>query len=420
MHDLKAMRQDPAYFINGIARKGGQGVEEVLELDRARREILKELEDLRGQRNTVSEAIAQKKRKGEEAEADILKMRQVGDRVKELEERLREVEPELELKLASLPNVPAKDVPDGGEEANLEIRRHGTPREFSFEPKAHWDLGTDLGILDFERGAKVTGPRFPFLRGQGAKLERAIIAFMLDMQTKNGYEEIIPPLLVNRESAFGTGQLPKFEEDMFQTTDGYYLIPTAEVPVTNFRRDEIMAEEELPLKYCAYTPCFRSEAGAAGRDTRGLIRNHQFNKVELVKLVRPEESYAELESLLVDAESILKALELPYRVVLLATRDMTAGSAKTYDLEVWLPSSGTYREISSCSNFEAYQARRAAIRYRDQKGQVQHAHTLNGSGLAVGRTWAAIVENFQNEDGSVTIPEALRPYIGGLTRIQPT
>lgn len=420
MFDLRAMRQDPEHYIRGVARKEAGGVEEILDLDRSWRAQLAEVEELRARRNAASEEIAKKKRAGGDAADDIAAMRRVGERIREIEEGLKDLEPRIRDLIARLPNVPHESVPDGDATHNLELRRVGTPRRFAFTPKAHWDLGVELGMVDFERASKVSGPRFAFLTGAGARLERALVSFMLDMHTeKHGYTELFPPFLVNDRSAFGTAQLPKFAEDMFQTTDGYFLIPTAEVPVTNYRREEIMAADELPLRYCAYSACFRSEAGSAGRDTRGLIRNHQFNKVELVHLTTEERSYDELEILTRDAEDVLQALELPYRVVVLSTLEMTSASAKTNDLEVWLPSYDTYREISSCSNFEAYQARRAEIRYRDAEGRLHYAHTLNGSGVAVGRAWAAIVENYQQEDGSVVIPEALRPYMGGLSAIRP-
>jgi len=418
MHDVKAIRQDPEFFVKGLARKGATGVEEILDLDAKRREILAEVESLRARRNAASAEIARMKRVGEDAEQAVAEMRGVGERIKELEDYLEGVEPQMTALVAQLPNIPDPSVPDGGEEANKEIKRVGRPRDFAFEPKPHWEVGTALGIIDFERAGKVAGPRFAFLRGDGARLERALIAFMLDLHTRqHGYEELIPPYLVNRQSAFGTGNLPKFEEDMFQTTDGYFLIPTAEVPVTNFHRDEILPLGELPRKYCAYTACFRSEAGAAGKDTRGLIRNHQFDKVELVKITRPDTSYDELEKLTRDAEEVLEALEIPYRRQLLSTGEMTFASAKTYDLEAYFPGTGTYREISSCTNFEAFQARRAGIRFRDADGKVRFAHTLNGSGLAVGRTWACVVENYQEKDGTITVPEVLRRYLSDMPRI---
>lgn len=343
-------------------------------------------------------------------------MRQVGDHIKQLDEQIRQLEEELDGLLLSMPNVPHESVPVGqSEEDNVEVRRWGEPRSFPFAPKPHWDIADQLGLLDFERAAKVAGSRFVFYKGLGARLERALINFMLDIHLDEfGYQEVWPPYLVNRASMIGTGQLPKFAEDAFHLdSEDYFLIPTAEVPVTNLHRDEILAADDLPLYYAAYSACFRAEAGSAGRDTRGLIRQHQFNKVELVKFVKPEDSYAELETLTRQAETILQRLGLPYRVVALCTGDLGFSAAKTYDIEVWLPSYGTYREISSCSNFEAFQARRANIRFRrEPNAKPEYVHTLNGSGLAIGRTVAAILENYQQEDGSVVIPEALRPYMG--------
>nr|WP_276562723.1 serine--tRNA ligase [Paenibacillus apiarius] len=392
------------------------------ELDARRREMLQETEQLKNRRNVVSQDVAKKKKAGESADDLIAEMREVGDRIKALDEDIRSIEAQMEEMTLAIPNVPHESVPIGlSEDDNVEIRRWSEPRTFAFEFKAHWDLAQDLGVLDFERAGKVTGSRFVFYKGAGARLERALISFMLDVHTmQHGYEEVLPPFIVNRDSLIGTGQLPKFEEDLFklQGTD-YYLIPTAEVPVTNLHRDEILNVEELPRYYTAYSACFRSEAGASGRDTRGLIRQHQFNKVEMVKLVKPEDSYAELESLTEHAEKILQLLKLPYRVMALCAGDLGFSSAKTYDLEVWLPSSGTYREISSCSNFEDFQARRASIRFRrDTKSKPEFVHTLNGSGLAIGRTVAAIMENYQRGDGSIEIPEVLRPYMGGLDAIQ--
>ncbi|UVI30400.1 serine--tRNA ligase [Paenibacillus spongiae] len=392
-------------------------------LDAKRLELLQESELLKSRRNTVSQEVAKLKKSGGDAEALIVEMREVGDRIKELDEELRNAEAEIEELTLSIPNIPHDSVPVGAsEEDNVEIRRVGDVPAFAFEPKAHWDLAQQLGILDFEAAGKVTGSRFVFYRGLGARLERALISFMMDLHSdEHGYEEMLPPYIVNRDSLIGTGQLPKFEEDLFKLngTD-YYLIPTAEVPVTNVHREEILNAEELPKYFVAYSACFRSEAGAAGRDTRGLIRQHQFNKVELVKLCKPEESYAELESLTQNAEKVLQLLGLPYRVLTLCTGDMGFTSAKTYDLEVWLPSGGTYREISSCSNFEDFQARRAGIRFRrEAKSKPEFVHTLNGSGLAVGRTVAAIMENYQQEDGTIVIPEVLRPYMNGLEAIRP-
>ncbi|MFL1676036.1 serine--tRNA ligase [Paenibacillus dendritiformis] len=425
MLDTKVLRNEFARVEQALEQRGKakEMIAEFPELDARRREMLQETEQLKNRRNVVSQEVAKKKKAGESADDLIIEMREVGDRIKELDEEIRNIDAQIVEMTLAIPNVPHESVPVGlKEEENVEIRRWSEPTSFSFEPKAHWDVAQDLGILDFEAAAKVTGSRFVFYKKAGAHLERALISFMLDVHTmQHGYEEILPPLIVNRDSLIGTGQLPKFEEDLFKLegTD-YFLIPTAEVPVTNLHRDEILNVEDLPRYYTAYSACFRSEAGAAGRDTRGLIRQHQFNKVEMVKLVKPEDSYEELESLTHHAESILQQLKLPYRVMALCTGDLGFSSAKTYDLEVWLPSSGTYREISSCSNFEDFQARRANIRFRrDAKSKPEFVHTLNGSGLAIGRTVAAILENYQQADGSVVIPEALRPYMGGLERLTP-
>ncbi|MCR2807872.1 serine--tRNA ligase [Paenibacillus soyae] len=391
------------------------------ELDQKRREVIGETEQLKNRRNIVSQEVAKLKKSGGDAEALIVEMREVGDRIKALDDELREMDVQVDELMLSIPNIPNESVPVGAsEEENVEMRRVGDVPQFGYEPKAHYDIAQELGILDFERAAKVTGSRFTFYKGLGARLERALINFMMDLHSdKHGYEEILPPYIVNRDSLIGTGQLPKFEEDLFKLKDTeYYLIPTAEVPVTNIHREEILDNESLPKNFVAYSACFRSEAGSAGRDTRGLIRQHQFNKIELVKLVKPEDSYDELEKLTADAEKVLQLLGLPYRVLTLCTGDMGFTSAKTYDLEVWIPSANTYREISSCSNFEDFQARRAGIKFRrEPKSKPEFVHTLNGSGLAVGRTVAAILENYQQEDGSVVIPEALRPYMGGINAI---
>lgn len=385
-------------------------------LDQKRRELLVKTEELKGKRNEVSAQISILKREKKNADDLILQMREVGDSIKTLDEELRVVEEELQHILLTIPNVPHESVPVGDtEEENIEIRKWGEIPTFTFEPKPHWDIATNLDIIDFERAAKVTGSRFVFYKGLGAKLERALISFMLDLHTEeHGYKEILPPYMVNRDSMTGTGQLPKFEEDAFLIeSNDYFLIPTAEVPVTNMHRDEILNGEALPIKYAAYSACFRSEAGSAGRDTRGLIRQHQFNKVELVKFVKPEDSYDELEKLTNDAERVLQLLKLPYHVLSMCTGDLGFTAAKKYDIEVWIPSYGIYREISSCSNFESFQARRANIRFRrEPNAKPEHIHTLNGSGLAIGRTVAAILENYQQEDGSVIIPEVLRPYMG--------
>lgn len=424
MLDIKRLRTDLDKVKQALVHRGAplSDLDGFVELDRLRRERLQESESLKNRRNVVSQEVARKKKAGEAADDLIAEMREVGDRIKQLDDEIRDLEQRLEEMLTSIPNVPHESVPVGAsEEDNVEVRRWGDIPEFSFEPAAHWDIAANLDILDFERAAKVAGSRFVFFKGAGARLERALIQWMLDVHAdRHGYVEIQPPYIVNADSLFGTGQLPKFEEDVFRLADSdYYLIPTAEVPVTNFHRNEILPVEQLPIRYVAYSGCFRSEAGAAGRDTRGLIRLHQFDKVELVKFVAPEHSYEELESLTRDAERILQELKLPYRVVSLCTGDLGFASAKTYDLEVWLPHSGVYREISSCSNFEDFQARRANIRFRrGPKGKPEFVHTLNGSGLAIGRTVAAILENYQQEDGSVIIPEVLRPYMGGMERIQ--
>ncbi|MBU9721505.1 MULTISPECIES: serine--tRNA ligase [Bacillaceae] len=387
------------------------------ELDQKRRNIIQEVEELKNRRNTVSQEISQLKREKKDADDLIREMKNVSTKVKELDEVLRQVDEDLSQLLLRLPNIPHESAPVGtSEEENEVVRTWGDVPKFSFEEKAHWDIATELGILDFERASKVTGSRFVFYKGMGARLERALINFMMDLhQDEHGYEEVLPPYMVNRDSMTGTGQLPKFEEDAFKIREEeYFLIPTAEVPVTNMHRDEIINGEELPKAYTAYSACFRSEAGSAGRDTRGLIRQHQFNKVELVRFVKPEESYEQLELLTSQAEKVLQLLGLPYQVLSMCTGDLGFTAAKKYDIEVWIPSNNSYREISSCSNFEAFQARRANIRFkRDSKSKAEFVHTLNGSGLAVGRTVAAILENYQQEDGSVLIPEVLRPYMGG-------
>lgn len=395
-------------------RSGEYDVDIVLELDRQRREILKEVETLKAERNRESAQVAALKREKKDASEIIARMKDVGDKIKALDDELGPVESGLRMAMLSIPNIPDKTVPIGKDDTeNVEIRKFMEPTKFDFEPKAHWDLGDSLNILDPATAAKITGTRFTVYRGLGARLERAIYNFMLDTHTANGYTEIFPPFMVNRDSMTGTGQLPKFEEDAYavKNTD-YFLIPTAEVPVTNMHRGEVIDAEKLPYYYCAYTACFRGEAGSAGRDTRGLIRQHQFNKVELVKFTMPENSWDELESLTHEAELILQKIGLPYRVVCLSTGDLGFSSAKTYDIEVWLPSYNRYVEISSCSNFVDYQARRMNIKYRTRDGKTGFVHTLNGSGLAVGRTTAAILENFQNADGSVRVPDVLVPYMG--------
>ncbi len=396
--------------------KGDFGLSELKDIDEKRREILAEVEKMKNKQNTVSRQIPKLKKEGKDTSVIMAEMKKLSSDIKPLEAKLDEIDEEYRLMLLSVPNTPNQKVPYGVDDSDNEVMRIvGEPTKFEFEAKAHWDIGEELDILDFERAAKISGTRFTVYKGLGARLERAITNFMLDLHTiEQSYVEILPPFMVNRKAMTGTGQLPKFEEDMFYVPQkDFFLIPTAEVPVTNLRGDEILKEEELPIYYTAYTPCFRAEAGSAGRDTRGLIRQHQFNKVELVKFVKPENSYDELEKLTADAEAVLKILGIPYRVVRLCSGDLGFSSAMTYDIEVWMPSYGRYVEISSCSNFEDFQARRAGIRYRDSEtGKVEYVHTLNGSGLAVGRTTAAILENFQKEDGSVEIPEALRKYMG--------
>lgn len=423
MFDAKLLRYEFERAQQAMINRGGSPDElnQFVGLDKTRRELLQEVEQLKNRRNVVSQEVAAKKRAKEDAEPLIIEMREVSDRIKEMDEQLRGIEEDLNAILLSLPNMPHDSVPVGAsEDDNVEIRRWGEPKSFSFDVKPHWEVAQELGILDFEAASKVTGSRFVFYKGLGARLERALANFMMDLHSsEHGYEEMLPPLIVNKESLTGTGQLPKFAEDVYeiQGTE-YFLIPTAEVPVTNYHRDEILSMEDLPKYFVAYSACFRSEAGAAGRDTRGLIRQHQFNKVELVKLVSPESSYDELEKLTENAEKVLQLLKLPYRVMNLCTGDLGFSSAKTYDLEVWLPNSQAYREISSCSNFEDFQARRANIRFRrDAKAKPEFVHTLNGSGLALGRTVAAILENYQQEDGSVVIPEVLRPYMNNVAVI---
>lgn len=396
--------------------KGDFGLSELKDIDEKRREILAEVEKMKNRQNTVSRQIPTLKKEGKDTSVIMAEMKKLSSDIKALDAELDEIDEKYRVMLLSVPNTPNQKVPYGVDDSDNEVMRVvGEPTKFDFEAKAHWDIGEDLDILDFERAAKISGTRFTVYKGLGARLERAITNFMLDLHTiDQSYVEILPPFMVNRKAMTGTGQLPKFEEDMFYVPQkDFFLIPTAEVPVTNLRSDEIMKEEELPLYYTAYTPCFRAEAGSAGRDTRGLIRQHQFNKVELVKFVKSETSYDELEKLTADAEAVLKILGIPYRVVRLCSGDLGFSSAMTYDIEVWMPSYGRYVEISSCSNFEDFQARRAGIRYRDNEtGKAEYVHTLNGSGLAVGRTTAAILENFQKEDGSVKIPEALRKYMG--------
>lgn len=416
MLDARFVRENIDAVRDALGKRGYDiDLSGFLSLEEERLRLLRESEELRNRRNVVSEEIGRLKRQGQKADDLIAEMKAVSERIKEIEDTLKGLEDKTGAFLLNLPNIPHESVPVGKDETeNVEVRRWGEPINFDFEPLNHWDIAETLDIIDFERGAKIAGARFSVMKGAGARLERALMNFMLDLNTSKGYKEIFPPILVNRESMTGTGQLPKFADELFRTVDPeFYLIPTAEVPVTNIHRDEILKESDLPIYYTAYTPCFRREAGSYGKDVRGLIRQHQFNKVELVKFVKPEDSYDELESLTRDAEDILQRLGLPYRVVALCTGDLGFAAAKTYDLEVWLPGQKRYREISSCSNFEDFQARRANIRFRREgKKGTEFVHTLNGSGLAIGRTVVAILENYQQRDGTVVIPEALRPYMG--------
>lgn len=418
MLDIKIIRENPEKVKLAMKNRNNEmdeKIDSILAIDEDRRKIISEVEQKKSSQNKESKQISILKREGKDATEILAKMKNLSDEITDLNQQLSKLEAEQKIILLSIPNIPHESVPVGKDDSeNVEVRRWGEPKNFNFEPKPHWEIGKSLDILDPERAAKVTGKRFHFYKGLGARLERAIINFYLDTHTENGYKEIFPPFMVNRASMTGTGQLPKFEQDAFKLTNpDYFMIPTAEVPVTNYHRDEILDAENLPIKYCAYSACFRAEAGSAGRDTRGLIRQHQFNKVELVKFADPENSYEELEKLTNDAERVLKLLGLPYRVVSLSTGDLGFSSAKTYDIEVWMPSYGRYLEISSCSNFEDFQSRRAAIRFkRNKKDKSKLVHTLNGSGVAIGRTVAAILENNQNEDGSVTIPEVLEKYMG--------
>ena len=418
---MKMIRQQPDEIKKRLATRGvaPETIDDLLAKDKKRRELVVKSESLKQKRNQVSEAIAQAKRDKKDASEQIQAMREVGKEIKVLDEELGKIEAEVHNMAAHLPNLPNPTIPVGAdEEANVELRKVGTPRKFDFEPKAHWDIGEDLDILDFSRAAKVSGARFVFYKGLGARLERALYNFMLDEHAKEGYTEVIPPYIVNHNSMYGTGQFPKFTEDVYSVKDqDMTLIPTAEVPLTNYYRDEVIPSEKLPVYFTAMSPSFRSEAGSAGRDTRGLIRMHQFHKVEMVKYTKPEDSYDELEKMTANAGNIMEKLGLPYHVITLSTGDMGFSAAMTHDLEVWMPAQNTYREISSCSNCEDFQARRAHIQYRDEDGKLQFVHTLNGSGLAVGRTLAAILENYQNADGSVTIPDVLVPYMGGVTKI---
>ncbi len=416
MLDSRFVRENIETVRDALIKRGYEvDLSFFISIEEERLRLLRESEELRNKRNVVSEEIGRLKRKGQEAEGLIAEMKAVSERIKGIEDTLKGIEDRTLAFLLNLPNIPHESVPVGKDDSeNVEIRRWGEPRRFDFEPLNHWDIAETLDIVDFNRGSKIAGARFSVMKGAGARLERALMNFMLDLNTSKGYKEIFPPILVNRDSMTGTGQLPKFEEELFRTVDPeFYLIPTAEVPVTNIHRDEILKETDLPIYYTAYSPCFRREAGSYGKDVRGLIRQHQFNKVELVKFVKPEDSYDELESLTRDAEDILQRLGLPYRVVALCTGDLGFSAAKTYDLEVWLPGQQRYREISSCSNFEDFQARRANIRFRREgKKGTEFVHTLNGSGLAIGRTVVAILENYQQRDGSVIIPEVLKPYMG--------
>lgn len=416
MLDIKLLRTEPDKIREALKNRNNDlDITPAIELDVKRREILGEVEQMKAKQNEISKQIPAMKKAGENTDAIFAEMKELSGEIKELDAKVSEIDASLRDFMLRIPNIPSEKAPIGTDDSeNVEIRKWSEPRNFDFEAKAHWDIGTNLDILDFDRGAKISGTRFTVYKGLGARLERSVIQYFLNTHTEHGYTEIFPPYMVNRASMTGTGQLPKFEEDAFKVANnGYFLIPTAEVPVTNLHRDEILDGTKLPVKYCAYSACFRAEAGSAGRDTRGLIRQHQFNKVELVKFARPENSYAELESLTNDAERLLQGLKIPYRVVCLSTGDLGFSSACTYDIEVWMPSYGRYVEISSCSNFEDYQARRANIRFKDSaKDKAQFVHTLNGSGLAVGRTVAAILENYQNADGTVTVPDALVQYMG--------
>lgn len=416
MLDARFVRENVDTVKEALKKRGYEfPLSDFLAINEKRMSLLREAEELRNRRNVVSEEIGKMKRQRADASSQLEEMKVVSDKIKTLDDKLREIESETNAFLLTIPNIPHESVPVGKDETeNVELRKWGTPRKFDFEPLNHWDIAETLDIVDFDRASKIAGARFALMKGAGARLERSLMNFMLDINTAKGYKEVFPPIIVNKESMTGTGQLPKFEMELFRIADPeFYLIPTAEVPVTNIHRDEILKEDELPLYYTAYTPCFRREAGSYGKDTRGLIRQHQFNKVELVKFVRPEDSYNELEKLTDDAEDILKRLGLSYRVVALCSGDLGFSSARTYDIEVWLPGQNRYREISSCSNFEDFQARRANIRFkREGKKGTEFVHTLNGSGLAIGRTLVAVLENYQQQDGSVIIPEALRPYMG--------
>ncbi len=425
MIDIRILRNEPEKLIEALKRRKETriDVDHLLDLDKQRRELVFNVEQMKNKQNTISKQIPQLKKEGKDTAPIFAEMKTLSDDIKKIDEQVRVIDEEIETIMYTIPNIANPTVPEGDtDEDNIEVRRFMEPTSFDFEPKAHWDLGENLGILDPATAAKITGARFTVYQGAGAQLERAVINFYLDTHTnQNGYKEIFPPFMVHRNSMVGTGQLPKFEEDAFKVANtDYFLVPTAEVPVTNMHRDEILDGSKLPIKYCAYTACFRAEAGSAGRDTRGLIRQHQFNKVELVKFANPETSYEELEKLVNDAESVLKLLKLPYRVVKICIGDLGFTAAMKYDIEVWMPSYNRFVEISSCSNFEDFQARRANIKFKNSvKDKAQLVHTLNGSGVAIGRTVAAILENYQNEDGSITVPEVLRPYMGGKEKIMP-
>ena len=422
MLDIKRIRNDLDNIKKAMARRGEKDfdLDLVLELDDQRKELLQEVEKMKNEQNVASKEIPTLKKEGKDTTEIMAKLKGLSDEIKVLDEKVKDVEDKMEYNLMRIPNVPNPNVPQGTtDDDTVEVRKWGEPTKFEFESKAHWDIGTDLEILDFETAAKITGSRFTLYKNLGARLERSLINLFLDTHTDAGYSEVLPPFMANRESFIGTGQLPKFEEDMFKLEGReYFLVPTAEVPVTNIHRNQIIEGETLPIRYCAYTPCFRSEAGSAGRDTRGLVRQHQFNKVELVHFVKPEDSYETLEKLTRDAEKVLQLLGLPYRVVKICTGDLGFTAAFKYDIEVWMPSYNRYVEISSCSNFEDFQARRAGVRFkRDKKSKAEYVHTLNGSGVAIGRALAAVLENYQQADGSVAIPEVLRGYMGGVEKI---
>ena len=422
MLDIKLLRNETEKVKEALSRRKEEvDIDGLLKLDNDRRALLFEIEQKKAEQNAVSKQIPKYKKEGRDTTEIFAQMKELSESIKAGDEKLRELDEKIQALMYTIPNIPDVSVPNGDtDEDNIEIRRFMEPTAFEFEPKAHWEIGKELGILDPETAAKITGARFHVYKNAGARLERAIMNYFLDTHTSRGYSEVFPPFMVHRNSMIGTGQLPKFEEDAFKVADTeYFLVPTAEVPVTNMHRDEILSGDDLPLKYCAYTACFRAEAGSAGRDTRGLIRQHQFNKVELVEFTKPEDSYTELENLTAEAEFVLKGLKLPYRVVQICIGDLGFTAAKKYDIEVWMPSYNRYVEISSCSNFESFQARRANIKFKNSpKEKAQHVHTLNGSGVAIGRTTAAILENYQNADGSVTVPEILRPYMGGLEVIK--